>query len=107
MKGKGFRRLLGVVVGVPTLGGVGAASTHYPYKKPNNEGFRGYPTVVALLVLGGAYLTLAEFQSVGRIRSGHPGYHHWAGKGVRLDRYGGRSYGLVLGSHDPLQRVKS
>ena len=27
MKGKGFRRLLGVVVGVPTLGGVGASST--------------------------------------------------------------------------------
>ena len=106
MKVKGLRRLLGVMVGVPTLVGAGASSTHHLYK-PANEGFRGYPTVVAFVVFGGAYLTLAGFQSVGRIRPGHPGYHHWAGEGVRLYRYGGRSNGLVHGSHDPLQRVRS
>ena len=29
MKGMGLRRLLGVMVGVPTLVGAGASSTHY------------------------------------------------------------------------------
>ena len=29
-------------------------------------------------------------------------YHHWAGEGVRLDRHGGQSNGLVHGSRDPL-----
>jgi hypothetical protein len=72
--------LLGVVVGLLALLGVGAAATHYLYE-PYNPGFLEYPTIVALhVVLGGLYLALAPFQFVRRIRSGHLGYHRWAGR---------------------------
>lgn len=94
-----------MVVGVLALVGVGASSTHYPYE-PANEGFLDYPTVVALHVVLGAYLMLAGFQFVGRIR--HPGYHRWVeGGGARLDRHGGRGNELVHGPGDPLQQVRS
>ena len=80
MKSKGVRRLLGVVVGFLALVGVGASATHYLYG-PANEGFLEFPAIVFLHVVpGGIYLALAGFQFVGRIRSGHPGYHRWMGR---------------------------
>jgi uncharacterized membrane protein len=88
---KGVRGLLGVVVGVLALLGVGAAATHYLYG-PYNPGFLKYPTIVPFhVVLGGLYLALAPFQFVRRIRSGHLGYHRWAGRVLV-------SIGLVIGA---------
>ena len=43
------------------------------------------------VVLGGPYLALAPFQFVRRIRSGHLGYHRWAGRVLV-------SIGLVIGA---------
>jgi Predicted membrane protein (DUF2306) len=88
---KGVRGLLGVVVGLLALLGVGAAATHYLYG-PYNPGFLKYPTIVPFhVVLGGLYLALAPFQFVRRIRSGHLGYHRWAGRVLV-------SIGLVIGA---------
>lgn len=107
MESKGVRRLLGVVVGFLMFLGVGASSTRYLYE-PANLGFLEFPTVALLhAAFGGVYLAFASFQFVGRVRSRHPGYHHWTGESVRLDRHGGRSNGLARGFHDPLQGVKS
>jgi uncharacterized membrane protein len=88
---KTMRRPLSVVVGLLTLGGVGAAATHYLYE-PYNPGFLEYPTIVSLhVVLGGLYLALAPFQFVRRIRSRYLGYHRWAGRVLV-------SIGLVIGA---------
>jgi uncharacterized membrane protein len=88
---KTMRRPLSVVVGLLTLGGVGAAATHYLYE-PYNPGFLEYPTIVALhVILGGLYLALAPFQFVRRIRSRHLGYHRWVGRVLV-------SIGLVIGT---------
>jgi uncharacterized membrane protein len=56
-----------------------ASATHY-LQEPYNPGFPKFlPTIIALhVVLGGAYLALAPFQFVKRIRSRHLGYHQWA-----------------------------
>jgi len=43
------------------------------------------------VVLGGIYLALAPLQFVRRLRSRHPGYHRWAGRGLV-------SIGLVVGA---------
>jgi uncharacterized membrane protein len=91
VKSKSVRGLLGVVVGLLALVGVGASATHYLFE-PYNPGFLEYPTIVALhVVLGGLYLALAPFQFVRRIRSGHLGYHRWAGRVLV-------SIGLVIGA---------
>jgi hypothetical protein len=82
---------LGVVVGLLALVGVGASATHY-LQEPYNPGFLQYPTIVAFhVVLGGIYLALAPLQFVRRLRSRHPGYHRWAGRGLV-------SIGLVVGA---------
>jgi uncharacterized membrane protein len=80
-----------VAVGFLALVGVGASVTHY-LQEPYNPGFLEYPVIVALhVVLGGAYLALAPFQFVKRIRSRHPGYHRWVGRMLL-------SIGLVVGA---------
>jgi uncharacterized membrane protein len=79
-KGAGGRWILAGTVGLLAFVGVGASAAHY-LQEPYNPGFLDFPTVVALhVVLGGAYLALAPFQFVRRIRSRHLGYHRWAGR---------------------------
>ena len=91
MKGKNLRRVAGVVVGFLALVGVGASATHYVYE-PANEGFLEYPAIVFLhVVFGSLYLAFAGFQFVGRVRSGRPGYHYWAGRALV-------STGVVVGA---------
>lgn len=80
MARRGIGWLLGVLVAFLALVGVGASAAHY-LQEPYNPGFLDFPTVVALhVVLGGAYLTLAPFQFVRRIRSRHLGYHRRVGR---------------------------
>ena len=73
---------LGAAVGLLALVGVAASATHY-LQEPYNPRFLRYPSVVALhVVLGGAYLSLAPFQFVRRIRSKHLVYHRRAGRAL-------------------------
>ena len=82
---------LNAVIGFLALVGISASAVHYLYE-PYNPGFLEYTTIVALHVfMGGAYLALAPFQFVGRVRSRHPGYHRWAGRVLV-------STGLVVGA---------
>lgn len=82
---------LNVVIGFLSFVGVAASAIHYLHE-PYNPGFLEYPTIVALhVILGGAYLALAPFQFVRRIRSRHLGYHRWAGRALV-------SIGLVIGA---------
>jgi uncharacterized membrane protein len=77
---RGIVGLLGVAVGFLALVGVGASAAHY-LQEPYNAGFLDFPNIVALhVVLGGAYLALAPFQFVRRIRSRHLGYHRRVGR---------------------------
>jgi uncharacterized membrane protein len=75
-----MRILIGVVVGFLVLVGVGVSFAHFQ-REPYNEGFVDHPVVTALhVVLGGAYLALAPFQFVGRIRERWIGHHRRAGR---------------------------
>ena len=80
MMGRVLRWQLVVVVGFLAPIGIGASATFY-LREPYNPGFLEFPAIVALhVVLGGAYLALAPFQFVKRIRSRHLAYHRRAGR---------------------------
>lgn len=77
---KGMGWVLGGTVGLLALVGV-AASASYFLREPANSGFLRFPGIVIVhVVLGGAYLALAPFQFVKRIRSRHLDYHRRAGR---------------------------
>jgi hypothetical protein len=70
----------GIGVGFLLMIGVGASASFY-FRAHANPGFLDYPTIVALhVILGGAYLALAPFQFVKRIRSRWINYHRRAGR---------------------------
>lgn len=84
------RRLLATLVGFLALVGVSAAIGHY-LVEPYNPGFLRYPAVTALhVVLGGAFLALAPFQFVARLRRRRLGLHRRLGRGLVV-------IGLLLG----------
>jgi len=75
-----LRRPLTIVVGFLASVGVSTSVAHYILPL-TNPGFRIFPLIVALhVILGSAYLALAPFQFVKRIRSHWPHYHRWAGR---------------------------
>jgi uncharacterized membrane protein len=88
---RAMRILIGVMVGFLALVGVGVSVAHF-LREPYNEGFADHPVVTGLhVVLGGAYLALAPFQFVGRIRDRWIGHHRRAGRVLV-------SIGLVVGT---------
>ena len=75
-----LRRPLTIFVGFLASVGVGTSVAHYILPL-TNPGFRVFPVIVALhVILGSAYLALAPFQFIKRIRSRWPYYHRWAGR---------------------------
>lgn len=83
--------MIGVVVVFLALVGAGVSVAHF-LREPYNEGFADHPIVTGLhVVLGGAYLVLAPFQFVSRIRDRWIGHHRRAGRVLV-------SIGLVVGA---------
>ena len=75
-----LRRPLTIIVGFLASVGVVASFSHYILPL-SNPGFRLFPVIVALhVILGSAYLALAPFQFVNRIRSRWPLYHRLVGR---------------------------
>ena len=72
--------LLGVVVAFLASVGIGASIVHF-FRDYYNPGFFRFPFIVTIhVVLGGAYLILAPFQFLGKLRSRAISYHRWVGR---------------------------
>lgn len=71
-----MKRLITVVTATLAVLGIAVAVEHFTDSDHYNPGFHEYPVITGLHVsLGGAYLTLALLQFVGRLRTRWPRLH--------------------------------